>query len=209
VAEFLYAITPLLKTLGAEPIIYAGDKSFSQLVGPSQTEDGITVYNGPIIKPGWFYSRQKLAPILQLCQTAGIELVHAQGTYTAGFMAMQIHKRLHIPYVVTSHSDILSANSKRINRSNVKQRCRHILKSAALVTHLTPMMAEVSHHLWDTKSKSMIIGNGIDCAMWRPYATLPEKNYLLAIGRLERGKGFMFSSSCMQNYWSRTSPARW
>ncbi|MBX3709620.1 MAG: glycosyltransferase [Gammaproteobacteria bacterium] len=190
VAEFLCSLVPVLKQLGVDPIIYAGDKTVNKLTVPAQVLTDAKVYNGPFIKPSLFISKSKLAPVLKLCHMADIEVIHAQGTYTAGFMAWQIHKRTGIPYVVTSHSDILTTNSKRINRSNVRRRCRHVLKHAAAVTHLTLMMEEISHQLWDTRQKSTVIGNGIDCLSWKPYAQLPERNYILGIGRLERGKGF-------------------
>lgn len=190
VAEFLCQLTPALASMGVDSVIYAGDKTTTTLFTPAQTIAHANVYNGPFIKPGWFYSRKKLKPILDLCKREHFDVIHAQGTYTAGFMARQISKRTGIPYVVTSHSDILTLNSKRMRRRNVKNRCRDVLKDAAAVTHLTPMMETVSHELWDTRNKSTVIGNGIDCASWRAYGDLPERPYLLALGRLERGKGF-------------------
>lgn len=191
VAEFLSSLTPQLNSLGVQAIIYAGDKLQSKLVKQQASLiDEVTVYNGPFIKPSFFVAKRKLAPVLQVCHDEKIDVVHAQGTYTAGFMARQIYKHTRIPYVVTSHSDILTTNSKRMRRRNVQARCRHVLRDAAAVTHLTPMMEQVSHQLWDTRDKSTIIGNGIDCQSWQAYTSLPEQNYLLGIGRLERGKGF-------------------
>jgi len=190
VAEFLCNLTPALKIIDVDSVIYAGDKTVNHLTRPSQVLTDAMIYNGPFIKPGWFVSSRKLAPVLEVCRMANIDVIHAQGTYTAGFMAWQIHKRTNIPYVVTSHSDILTTNSKRMNRGNVKRRCCNVLKHAAAVTHLTPMMEAVSHELFDTREKSTVIGNGIGCASWHPFANLPERNYMLGIGRLEKGKGF-------------------
>src|SRR5205814_708138 len=113
--------------------------------------------------PGLFDSRKSLAAVIALLKQTRVDVMHAQGTYIAGFMALQLYKRTHIPYIVTSHSDILAVNSRRIQRKSVQQRCKEVLKHAAAVTHLTPMLAEVSHQLTDTKEKSVTIGNGIDC----------------------------------------------
>ena len=190
VAEFLCALSPRLKTLGIEPIIYAGDKSINDIEQQSHTLVDAIVYNGPFFKPGFTFFSRKLAMVLSLCRRLKIDVLHAQGTYTAGCMAREINKRLQIPYVVTSHSDILSANSKRINRPHVQRRCQRVLQSATVVTHLTPMMEAVSNELWNTASKNKLIGNGIGCHKWQSYLTLPEKKYLLGIGRLEPGKGF-------------------
>lgn len=190
VAEFLFAMTPLLQSLGVTPIIYAGNKKQTSIEGPVEEISGVKVYSGPIIKPGWWYSRRKMRALFDLCQQLNIDVVHAQGTYTAGFMARLIHRALSIPYVITSHSDVLPTNTKRLHRGSVRARYVSILKDAACVTHLTPMMADASHAIFDTREKSHLIGNGIALNDWQPYATLPTRPYLFSIGRLERGKGF-------------------
>src|SRR4029079_10877734 len=136
---------------------YAGDKTVTMLTKPSQVLADAEVFNGPFIKPSFFVFKRKLGPVLSVCKEMKIDVIHAQGTYTAGFMALQIHKHTNIPYVVTSHSDILATNSKRMNRRNVQKRCQTVLKHAAAVTHLTPMMETVSHELFDTRQKSTVI----------------------------------------------------
>lgn len=164
VAEFLCALAPALKNLGVESVIYAGDKSVNELTRPDAILADAIVYNGPFLKPSWWVQKSRLAQVMEVCRMEKIDVIHAQGTYTAGFMAWKIHQHLDIPFVVTSHSDILATNSRRMNRNNVKSRCRHVLKHATAVTHLTPMMETVSHALYPTHEKSTIIGNGIDCA---------------------------------------------
>lgn len=191
VAEFINHLPPALKKYGIESIIYTqSDQPTRDLEGPVTLKNGMRHYSGPFLKPGWFTSRKKLAPLIQLCQREKIDLIHAQGLYRCGYMAMKVNQQTHIPYVVTSHSDILSANSERISRASVQRRCRQILKNATQVTHLTSLMADASHAIFDTSKKSVTIGNGIDIAAWQPFANMPEKNYLLAIGRLEPEKGF-------------------
>jgi glycogen(starch) synthase len=91
---------------------------------------------------------------------------------------------------VMSHGDIAAANSDRMKRGKVQRRCRDILRQAVGVSHLTPMMADASHGVFDTRDKSVVIANGIDLASWGDALTIPEKNYLLGIGRLQREKGF-------------------
>ena len=190
VAEFLLKITTELPRFDIEPIIFAGNKHQNAITGPTFLENNIPVYTGRFVKPGFFIFKKKLQPILKLCKELQIDLTHAQGTYSAGFLSLQIYKNLQIPYVVTSHSDILSKNSKRINRSNVQRRCRKILNFAHGVTHLTPMMETVSNKLFDTTGKNFLIGNGIKLDEWKNVWNLPERDYLLTLGRLEVGKGF-------------------
>lgn len=190
VAEFLFAMAPALRELGVNPIIYAGNKSQKTITGPVEEKPGVTVYSGPIIKPGWFYSRRKMRALYQLCQTLKIDVVHAQGTYTAGFIAKLIHQYCNIPYVITSHSDVLARNTQRLSRSSVRARYVSILQHAAAVTHLTPLMAEASHVIHPTQAKSFLIGNGIGYTDWLRFADLPTQPYLFSVGRLEPGKGF-------------------
>lgn len=190
VAEFLLALTPRLQTLNIQSVIYTKDKSLKKLSTPRQLCEGVTIYRGPFTKPGILFGRKKLKIALELCQKEKIDLVHAQGTYTAGFLALKIFQKLAIPYVVTSHSDILPTNSKRLQRPSVIKRLSRVLQYSQSVTHLTPAMEKASHDILNTQNKSSLITNGIDYQSWKNIASLPEKNYVLAIGRLERGKGF-------------------
>lgn len=190
VPEFLFAITQQYKELGIDVSIYAGHKSFKTLSHTSTAHDSVKIYSGPILEPGFFISRKNIMPLAELCRREKIQLLHAQGTYTPGFMVRELAKLTRLPYVVTSHSDIHPVNSMRLKRRNVRSRLRRILEQASWVTHLTPVMEQASHQLFDTSNKSTLIHNGIDVESWLPYQQRPEKNYLLGIGRLERGKGF-------------------
>jgi len=188
VAEFLSAIVPILQDLNVVPIIYAGFKNLKQIELADDKLLDAKVYNGPFLKPRWFISYRLIKNVISLCQKENIDIIHAQGTYLAGFMALQIYKQSGIPYVVTSHGDILPAASKRMKRFSVQKRCISVLKYAKKVTHLTPMLEKVSHQLFNTTEKSVIISNGVNTNQWQKYSA--EKNFLLAIGRLELGKGF-------------------
>jgi len=190
VAEYLYHLPKALKQLGIESIIYTGEKTEKKLSGPEQLPNGILGYSGPSITPGFFKSKKKLRILLDLCQQEKIDLIHAQSTYRNGYTALQVKKQLNIPYVITSHIDILGANTRRINRKKVQQRCQTILQQAAAVTHVAPLMAETSHQLYDTREKSTIIANGIDLPTWQGYQKMPEQDYFIAISRLVRQKGF-------------------
>ncbi|OGT37120.1 MAG: hypothetical protein A3F12_04035 [Gammaproteobacteria bacterium RIFCSPHIGHO2_12_FULL_38_14] len=192
VAEFLHHLPLALKQYGIESFLYtrAKEKNEKSLVGPDVLPNGMLHYTGPFLKPRWLISPKALEPLIQLCKKEKIDLIHAQGTYRAGYMAMQLKKRLNIPYIVTSHSDILETNSKRLKKISVKARLKKVLKNADYVTHLTHSMAEASHAHYPTIEKSKIIQNGIDVNAWHPFIQQVEQDYMLAIGRLEPGKGF-------------------
>src|SRR5437868_4741687 len=99
VAEFLCSLTQELKKLNVNSVIYAGDKTVKQVTKPTQVLTDATVYNGPFIKPHWLPFYGKLSAALDVCRKENIDIIHAQGTYTAGFMALKIHERMGIPYV--------------------------------------------------------------------------------------------------------------
>lgn len=189
VAEVVNLLPPALQKEGVEVVLYNQSKhSFS--INPETHSNGIRWYTGPFVKPAVFPSKKELAPVLAVCEKEKIDLVHAHGVYRAGFLALQIKKHLNIPYIITSHGDISPHNSKRMAKFSVKRRCRTILKNADAITHLSPFMANHAHQLIDARSKSVMIANGINTSEWAPFINQPEKNYLLAIGRLEREKGF-------------------
>ncbi len=189
VAEYLHYLPLSLNTLGIEPYMYSEGET-AELSGPTVLPNGIRAYTGPFIKPGLFISTKKLKPVIELCKKENIDLVHAQSTYRFGYLAMQIYKRTRIPYIITSHADIVTTNSDRMKRKIVQRRCKEILRHAKKVTHLTPLMAEFSHQILDTRQKSVIISNGIDTTGWDTFAALPTQNYLICLGRLEPEKGF-------------------
>jgi glycosyltransferase involved in cell wall biosynthesis len=189
--EFLHFLPPALKALDIEVLMYdMGNETDFRLQGPHVLPNGMLSYSGPVIRPALFVSQKKLTPLLKLVKQEKIDLIHAQGTYRSGFAALQIFKHSRTPYVIMSHGDIAAVNSDRIKRGKVRRRCREILRHAHKVSHLTPIMAEASHEIFDTQNKSVIIGNGIDLASWRALPAMPEQNYILGIGRLTREKGF-------------------
>jgi glycosyltransferase involved in cell wall biosynthesis len=191
VVEYLHYLPTALQPYGIETVMYdMGNETDNALQGPHILANGVLAYAGPVIKPSFFVSSKKLQPLIDLCQREKIDLVHAQGTYRSGFVALQLFKRTGVPYVVMSHGDIAAANSDRMKRGSVQRRCREILRHAKAVSHLTPMMADASHQVLDTRNKSVVIANGIDLSAWLATMSLPTQNYMLGIGRLEKEKGF-------------------
>jgi glycosyltransferase involved in cell wall biosynthesis len=190
VPEFLTAVVVELKKMGMRVSVYCGDKNAKSIRETILPGHEIKIYNGPLLEPAFFISHKKIKPIAELCRREKIDILHAQGTYTPGFMVRELGKMTGLPYIITSHGDLHPVNSKRLSRRNVRTRCQRILRDAAWVTHLTPVMETASHQICDTTYKSSLIHNGIHLDEWLPYRKRDEKNYLLGIGRLERGKGF-------------------
>lgn len=204
VPEFLHALTFEFRQMGLDVMIYAAHKSFDQISHTSTIHDSVKIFSGPIVEPAFWISRKNLSLAADFCRAEKVDVLHSQGTYTPGFMCREIHRLTNIPYVLTSHSDISPVNSDRLQRYSVRSRYRRILRDAAWVTHLTPVMEHASHQMLDTRCKSTLIHNGIAVEQWQPYQNLQEKNYVLGIGRLERGKGFhvlvdMYAELCRRN----------
>lgn len=204
--EYLNDLPPALNSLGIETIFYhENPQNKNQLSISKQMQNGMRAWCGPYPKPSWFVSRKKLQPLIDLCHLQKVDLIHAQGLYRSGWLAQQIFQRTDIPYIITSHSDVVKNNSReRMHRPNVQRRCRKILQQAASITHLTPHMEQHSEQLIDTKNKNRIIGNGINLINFIPWKNTPEKNYIFSIGRLINGKGFdilinAYAKLCEQN----------
>ena len=191
-AEFLTLLPRYLISHNIESYIYTqdADKHCRDLRGPTELSNHAKLYTGPFIKPRWWHGQRNLKALLELCIKEKIDCIHAQGTYRAGFMARAIYRQIKLPYVVTSHSDILTTNSSRLARRSIVRRCQSILKDASFVTHLTPPMAEASHAIFNTKNKSAIVHNGIDISTYQSEANTTTP-YFLAIGRLVPEKGFL------------------
>lgn len=192
VPEFLRNLMPVLQNLGVDLTFYTQTKDLDEkrLFGPELLWDTIPYYNGPFLKPRFFVRSKEVNPLIRLCQDLSIQLIHSQGIYRCGYMAKAVKKQTGIPYILTSHSDILATNSDRMNRPHILRRTRKIMADASHLTHLTPFMENAAHEIYDTRDKSTLIGNGINPAEWAPFTELPEKDYMLGIGRLERTKGF-------------------
>src|SRR5688572_18067509 len=88
VAEFLCALIPILKKFNIEPIIYAGLKKANHIEIATNSLIDAKVFYGPFLKPRWFVSGCLVQKIVTLCQEEKIDIMHAQGTYLAGFMAL-------------------------------------------------------------------------------------------------------------------------
>ncbi len=188
--EFLTGLSTALTDLGHQTFLYHENETSKILNGPCTSIGQLIAFNGPFPAPRWYTPRSALKPLIALCQQQKIDIIHAQGVYRSGWLADQVSRAINIPWVITSHSDILCTQSDRMKRKKIQRRCQKILAHATAVTHLTPATADIAHALWDTRQKSYIIGNGISLASAQPFHSLPEKNYILCIGRLVPEKGF-------------------
>lgn len=188
--EVISQLTNPLSHLGAKIYVYKnGDCNIEEpedLFG-----NGTPVFTGTLVKPGlggWFSKHKRTKHLARLVKELKIDVVHTFGLYRAGYSAMLLKKMCGMPYVVTSHGDILPT-SDRMKRKILLNRCKAILQSADYVTHLTSRMEALSHQICDTTHKSVKISNGIDISAWQNIKT-SQYPYIFVLGRLVKAKGF-------------------
>lgn len=192
IAEVILQLSNVLPSLGVKVFVFtAGKLNTTQPI--DALSNGTPCYSAPLIKPGFkgiFLHRKVMRPLIELTKNLKIDIVHTCGLYRAGYAAMYLKKMTNIPYVITSHGDILGNSSDRIHKKSVQRRCKNILKEANAVTHLTRELAQAAQQIYDTTNKSTLIPNGVNFADWSQVADIPENNYIFAIGRLVKEKGF-------------------
>jgi len=186
VAEVLQALSRALRPLGVNVSIYSSNASAE--IG--SLPDGTACARGPLPRPDLLTDRKALSAIVKAARRWEIDLVHAHGLYRAGWAARLLARATGLPYVVTSHGDVLTGLSRRARRGSFRRRCGRILRDAAAVTHLTDAIAAEALALADVADKSTVIPNGVDLTWWRRPAKPVPGRYVLALGRFVGQKGF-------------------
>lgn len=185
IEEILTSLSAELPATGFEAEVY-GRSLFGESPGFA---DGTRRYRTPLPRPGWFANRGGLRDLIRTCAQRHIDIVHAHGTYRAGYAARLIKRAVGLPYVVTSHGDVHVA-SARMRKRSFRNVCRSVLRDADAVTHLAPFMAEYSYELCDVSDKSVVIPNGVDFGWWDKPVGAAGEGFVFALGRLMEYKGF-------------------
>ncbi len=185
VAQVLQALSEALLPLGIRVLVCSSHN----------TAQGRTMPNGrpcmwaALPKPGLLHGRRAVRTLATICREHAIDLVHAHGLYRPGWAARCLKRQTHLPYIVTSHGDIVPSSSRQKRRS-VRRRCKAILADAEAVISLTEVMARYAGDLCDVSGKSSLIPNGVFLDRWRQTADVPEDRFILAAGMLTPQKGF-------------------
>lgn len=187
--EVLQQLIPKLQQRHIEVFFLTGAHSKKNKVMQHHGKwQGSDCYLFPFLKPKFFHFQSEYQAILKLCQTLKIDVIHAHGAYRPGYLAQLIHKKIGIPYVITSHSDMHEGS--RPTRTSSRRRLKNILKHAAWVTHLSPLMKNAANTLYPVEGKSCFIGNGIDLENWPVHRSIENCHYFFGIGRFAKEKGF-------------------
>ncbi len=186
VAEVMREIAHRLGRQGVKVIVFSCHDSAARESLP----EGVKYVHGKLPKPGLSLLWDPVSHLVQFCRTNEIDLIHAHGVYRPGWAAMKIKRRIGTPFVVTSHGDIMLEGSKRMRRGSIRRRCASILAQADAVTNVTSAMEQETMLLRDVSGKAFVIPNGVDWSWWRQPASPAPGDYIFAIGRHDRSKGF-------------------
>ncbi|WP_155841081.1 glycosyltransferase family 4 protein [Agromyces luteolus] len=136
------------------------------------------------------------------------DLVHVHCFGPNGVYALALHRRSRLPLMVTSHGETVADDGAVYDRSALlRAALRRALAAAAAVTAPSAFVVD------DLRSRFGLIGgevvpNGVDLAVAGDARRSPfEGEYLLAVGRLGRTKGFDLLIDAMAGLRSGAGPA--
>lgn len=136
------------------------------------------------------------------------QLVHVQGHFFIGRTAIQVTRRHHLPLVATNHfmpENLISylplpRSFKKIAWQWLWQDFKRYYEQADVITTPTATAAALLQHI-GLQQKVRVISCGIDQAMFHPHHDttylktryrLPDKPFLLYVGRLDKEKNLDF-----------------
>jgi len=184
IAAVLGGLSAALAKEGVNVLVYSNDDS----AAAGKLPCGTPCVQGPLPRPGALGGGKAVKHIAEVCKTHKIDLVQTHGLYRPGYAARLLKKRFGIPYIPTSHGDMVG--STRMQRPKVRKRCAEILRDAdAIVMPTQPLADEVESLL--PNSGVVVISDGIDVAEWDEHRDAATKRgYIVGLGRLHEQKGF-------------------
>ncbi len=140
--EFLAGLSTALTARGHQTYLYHENLESNILTEPEPSIGTLTAFSGPFPAPAGGCHANNCNRSWHSAKNQKIDLIHAQGVYRSGWVARALGRATGLPWLVTSHSDILSSHSHRLKRKKILRRCQQILADATATTHLTPATAE-------------------------------------------------------------------
>ena len=184
VAQALSGLQAALEGVGVGVIVCSSDVSAANSPLPS----GAVCVRAPLPKPGLWGGRGAIDRLGEICREHAIDVVHCHGLYRPGYAGRLLKGRLGIPYVATSHGDIVG--SSRMRRRSVRGRCERILRDADAVVMLTQALADEAVAICPARTDVEIIPGGIDVGYWQRERDRPKRGHVFSLGRMDRQKGF-------------------
>jgi len=146
---------------------------------------------------GWACSRAIARWVRRRRRTdgGGVDLIDAHFVYPEGVGALLAGRRLGIPVVVTVRGKIVSLARRPVRRAQIRTMLRHVDACVAV----SDSLAEAVRDLAGQDVHVDVIPNGVDTSLFHPVDRAaarealgwnPTRNYILAVGHLQRLKGF-------------------
>lgn len=136
------------------------------------TEEGISIYRKKSfcpLKHGIEGHRQAFTRgIIELYEkyvkNEAIDIIHAHCCVWAGYAAMQLSKRINIPYVITEHATLFQLHKNKISNKN-NEKIEEAFKNAARVICVSKAFGEL---LSEYRNNIDVVGNVVNCEFFKP-----------------------------------------
>lgn len=92
------------------------------------------------------------------------DIIHAHCCVWAGYAAMQLSRKINVPYIITEHATLFQLHKNDISKKN-NEKIKEAFKNAASVICVSRAFGELlSEYRRDIK----IVGNVVDCELFKP-----------------------------------------
>lgn len=192
-----------LDDAGIEQIVYnVMRKSERHLLGENEFEGKhIRFVYEPILEPYHkllFFKKKRdtLNNLLRLIDVGSVDIIHASTSNSDGAVALELHKRYGIPYIVAVRNTDIDIHGRMPYLWHLH---RNVLKNAFKVICITPLLQNrlIAHPSMlgmnsVLETKSIVIHNGIN-SFWLDNSDLMKRkgNSILFVGKFDKNKNVL------------------
>lgn len=154
---------------------------------------------------GGFLGAQLLNQVREMHQKTPVDVIHAHAALPCGHAAAFLSKKLNIPFVITVHGldafnscfeNGLAAGWRRAASTRVYKSASHVICISKKIQHLISVGVEGA-------ISTSVVYNGTDPVVFSPAAETKQREFLLIVGNLLRGKGQELVLHAMANLKSK------
>lgn len=146
---------------------------------PVTVQEGIKIYRNKsfcLAKHGIEgYHEEFARGILQLFHThfkgGNVDIIHAHCCVWAGYAAMKLSEKIHVPYVITEHATLFQLHKESISKANNKL-IGKVFEKAASVICVSRAFREL---LSEYRNEIFVVGNVVDCKRFQ-VQSIPNKS---------------------------------
>lgn len=135
--------------------------------------------------------------LMQLYRRFPFDVLHCHSVYPTGYVAALAQQRLGVPVVITSHGGDLNEKSRRLQRTELRQRHQQALATADALVAISRFTDDGFRRLGAADAQICRIPNGVDLEPYQRTVPRPADlnpsiqagEYVLFLGRLKNRKG--------------------